>query len=258
MAPADARTLLAHLLQVSVTWIYAHESDSLQADTVDRFGALVERCRAGEPLAYVLGYRDFWTLRLQVTPAALIPRRETEHLVEWALECVDAGAEDLLDLGTGTGAIALACKSARSSLRVTASDLSRDALALAQTNGRTLALEVEWRQSDWFANFGDRSWSLIVSNPPYIADQDPHLRQGDLQAEPDMALISGSDGLVALRQIIDLAPRHLSSEGWLLLEHGFDQAEQVRGLLSERGFASIATRRDWSGHERITGGMWCH
>lgn len=258
IAPADARALLAHVLDVSVTWIYAHESDPPQADTADRFDALVERCRGGEPLAYVLGYRDFWTLRLQVGPAALIPRRETEHLVEWALERADAGAEDLLDLGTGTGAIALACKSARPSLRVTASDVSGDALALAQANGRALALEVNWCQSDWFSGLGDQSWPLVVSNPPYIAEQDPHLREGDLPAEPHLALVSGPDGLTALSQIIDAAPHHLRSEGWLLLEHGFDQAERVRALLSQRGFVSVATRRDWSGHERVTGGMWCH
>lgn len=252
----DAEVLLASILEVERAWIYAHGDAQVQPTDIHRFRTGVEALISGEPLAYLLGYRDFWTLRLRVTPDVLIPRRETEHLVEWANQCIGDGALRVLDLGTGSGAVALACKSEHPEAEVCGVDLSSQALACARANGRDLALSVEWREGDWFDAVPGERWQLILSNPPYIAADDPHLCAGDLPAEPATALVAGKTGLESLEQIIERAPEFISRGGWLLLEHGFDQAAAVREILANRGFTTVSTRRDWSGQERITGGQW--
>jgi release factor glutamine methyltransferase len=176
--------------------------------------------------------------------------------VEWANQCIGDGALRVLDLGTGSGAVALACKSEHPEAEVCGVDLSSQALACARANGRDLALSVEWREGDWFDAVPGERWQLILSNPPYIAAEDPHLYAGDLPAEPVTALVAGKTGLESLKQIIERAPEFISRGGWLLLEHGFDQAAAVRESLADRGFTTVSTRLDWSGQERITGGQW--
>lgn len=256
IARQDAEVLLASVLGVERAWIYAHGDALVPPDLAQRFRQGGEALRAGEPLAYVLGYRDFWTLRLRVNNDVLIPRRETEHLVEWASERIAAGAQRVLDLGTGSGAVALACKSDHPEAEVCAVDLSPDALACARANGQSLGLSVDWREGDWFCAVKGERWQLILSNPPYIAADDPHLDAGDLPAEPTSALVAGKTGMEALQRIIGTAPDFIEQGGWLLLEHAFDQAPPVREALNDAGFTAVSTRRDWSGQERITGGKW--
>jgi release factor glutamine methyltransferase len=252
----DAEALLATVLVVERAWIYAHGDEQVNPGNIDRFRKMAAARADGEPLAYLLGYRDFWTLRLRVNRDVLIPRRETEHLVEWANECITAGARRVLDLGTGSGAVALSCKAEHPEADVCATDLSPKALACARANGDDLNLSVDWREGDWFDAVPGERWQLILSNPPYIAAADPHLNEGDLPAEPARALISGETGLESLRHIIGRAPDFIEHGGWLLLEHGFDQASPLQEALFAGGFSTISTRRDWSGQERITGGQW--
>jgi release factor glutamine methyltransferase len=177
-------------------------------------------------------------------------------LVEWAIECIDAGAKRVLDLGTGSGAIALACKAERPDAMLTAIDCSVEALACAKANARSLGVQVEWLESDWFEQLGVAQWDLVVSNPPYISASDAHLQQGDLPAEPDSALVGGQTGLESIEHIVEHTPDHLVPGGWLLLEHGFDQADAVIACMQDRGFQHICSRRDWSGQPRMTGGQW--
>ena len=260
----DAQLLLARLLQRPRAWLIAHDDhrvDTAQADTFAR--QLVERAR-GQPLAYLLGEREFHGLTLQVTPDVLVPRPDTEVLVDWALEllataarrhpsaAVGAAPPTVADLGTGSGAVALAVKHACPQARVSAVDLSTAACAVARANGQRLGLEVEWLQGDWFAPLAGRRFDLLVSNPPYIAAADPHMAA--LHAEPQEALSPGLDGLAALRQLCAAAPAHLQPGGWLLVEHGFDQGGAVRSLFEAARLAQVATRRDLTGHERCTGG----
>ena len=252
----EAEMLLAHVLGVQRAWLFSHGDEGLAPDDADAFMVHARARANGEPLAYLMGYRDFWSLRLIVDQHVLIPRRETEHLVEWALECLDSGPQKVLDLGTGSGAIALACKSERPDLSVTGVDQSEQALACARRNSEALGLEVCWKQGSWFEPVEAGGWDLVVSNPPYIAANDVHLGQGDLPAEPSGALIGGKTGLEMLEHIVTEAPPYLRASGWLLLEHGFDQAEQVRALLTNRGFSNVAMREDWSGQPRISGGQW--
>ena len=252
----EAEVLLAHILGVQRSWLFAHREDCVSPDDEAAFMTQARARANGEPLAYLMGYRDFWTLRLAVDRHVLIPRRETEHLVEWALECIDAGAQKLLDLGTGTGAIALACKSERPELSVSGTDQSKQALACARRNSHVLGLDVAWYQGNWFEPVKGRDWDLVVSNPPYIAAEDRHLNQGDLPAEPDSALIGGATGLEMLEHIVIETPPYLRSNGWLLLEHGFDQADAVTACMRDQGFQRISSRRDWSGQPRMTGGQW--
>ena len=240
---SEAELLLAHLLEVDRGWLIAHADEPLDDRSAGMFLTL-------------LGYRDFWTLRLAVSRDVLIPRRETEHLVEWELECIDAGAQTALDLGTGSGAVALACKAERPAIRMTGVDLSQQALLCAKENSRSLALEVDWRHGDWFQAVPETRWDLVVSNPPYIAVNDLHLTQGDLPAEPDTALVAGNTGLEAIEQIIEQAPQALNAAAWLLIEHGYDQAEAVTELLRSTGFQHVHTRQDLSHQARITGGQW--
>ena len=252
--PAEAELLLAHALGRSRTWLLVHADDEIAADATARFEALVERRVAGEPVAYLTGSRGFWTLDLAVTPATLVPRPETELLVELALARIPVDADArIADLGTGSGAIALAIAKEHPRARVVATDASSDALDVARENAKRNGIaNVEFRHGDWFTPLDGEKFDLIASNPPYIAFGDPHLDEGDLRFEPASALSSGSDGLDAIRVIVRDAPSHLRTSGWLLLEHGWEQGEAVRALLREAGFVDVATERDLEGRDRVT------
>ncbi len=252
--PAEADLLLAHALGRARIWLLAHGEDDIAADDAARFLALVERRAAGEPVAYLTGSRGFWTLDLAVTPATLVPRPETELLVELALKRIPVDAESrIADLGTGSGAIALAIAKERPRTRVVATDASGDALDVARGNALRNGIgNVEFRAGDWFAPLAGEMFDLIASNPPYIALGDPHLEEGDLRFEPPSALSSGIDGLDAIRSIVRNAPAHLRAGGWLLLEHGWEQGEAMRALLRDAGFVDIATERDLEGRDRVT------
>ena len=241
------------------SWLVAHDDQRLQAPEVGTFEALVARRLAGEPLAYIIGVKEFFGLSFGVSNAVLIPRPDTETVVQWALQTIkaletDASAPHILDLGTGSGAIALAIKSQAPQCLVTAIDASATALAQAARNGQQLGLDVTWRQSDWFASVDHLLFDVIVSNPPYIAANDPHLR--DLRHEPLSALASGADGLDDLRHIIAHSGPYLREGGWLLLEHGYDQAKPVAELLKAAGFKAIGHQTDLGGVTRCTGGRW--
>lgn len=254
-ARVDADVLLGWVLGRERAWLRCHDRDALEPAALAAFDAAVTLRMAGEPVAYIIGVRGFWSLDLAVTPATLIPRPETELLVEWALECLPADEpRRVLDLGTGSGAIALAVKRERPRCAVTAVDLSAAALAVAAGNAERLGLQVTFRESDWFAALAGERFDLLLANPPYIAPDDPHLGQGDLRYEPRHALAAAEAGLADLRRLAEAAPAHLAPGGWLLLEHGYDQGAAVRALLAANGFAEPATRRDLAGHERITGG----
>ena len=253
--PGEAVMLLSHLLDRPQAWLYAHGEDAVPAAAVAGFRGLVARRAAGEPVAYLLGHRGFWTLDLAVTPDTLIPRPETELLVEQALARLEAAAPArVADLGTGSGAIALAIASERPVAQVVATDRSEAALAVARGNAVANGLEgrVEFRAGDWFAPLAGERFDLVASNPPYIAEGDPHLAEGDLRHEPPAALASGADGLEAIRRIVAAAPGHLRPGGWLLLEHGFDQGPAVRALLVAAGFGEVATVPDLEARDRVS------
>ncbi|SEI67396.1 [protein release factor]-glutamine N5-methyltransferase [Azotobacter beijerinckii] len=225
----------------------------MPAEVAARFAADLARRRAGEPVAYILGRQGFWSLDLEVAPATLIPRPDTELLVETALALLPATPAAVLDLGTGTGAIALALAAERPAWRLTGVDRVGEAVALAERNRRRLGLgNADFLQSDWFSALDGRRFDLIASNPPYIATDDPHLVLGDVRFEPASALVAGADGLDDIRRIVAAAPDHLAANGWLLLEHGFEQAGAVRALLAAGGFVEVHSRRDLGGHERIS------
>lgn len=247
----DAQTLLGHLTGQNRTWLVTH-GDAPVAGVE----AALRRLADGEPLAHVTGWQPFHGLLLQVTPATLIPRPDTETLVDWALERLAAlpGRPSVVDLGTGSGAIALALKAACPRAQVTAVDLSADALAVARANGQQLALEVDWRHGNWFEPLAGQRFDLVVSNPPYIAGDDPHLPA--LRHEPLTALTPGGDGLADLQTLIDGAPHYLRDGGWLLMEHGWDQAGAVFAHLAARGFSAADLRRDLAGRPRASGGQW--
>ena len=256
--PTDAEWLLGHVLDRSRTWLIAHRDDPLSPAAAERYGALLARRAAGEPVAYLTGRRGFWRFDLAVTPDTLIPRPETELLVERALERLPADrAVAIADLGTGSGAIALALAHERPRARVLATDASAAALAVARANAQALGLaNVRFAEGDWCAALAGERFDLIASNPPYIAEGDPHLDCGDLRFEPAAALSSGADGLDAIRRIAADAPRHLHPGGWLLFEHGLDQGAAVRALLATLGYAEIATERDLEERDRVTLGRW--
>lgn len=250
----DAEWLLAHVLGRPRSWLFAHSGDPVPTAAALRFASLSARRQAGEPVAYLTGTQGFWTLDLEVSPATLIPRPETELLVELALARIppDAAAR-IADLGTGTGAIALAIARERPRARVIATDASDAALAVARRNGlRNHIANVEFGEGDWLTPLAGERFHLIASNPPYITEGDPHLGEGDLRFEPPTALSSGSDGLVAIRRIVRDAPAHLAAGGWLLLEHGWDQGEPVRALLAQAGFIEVETARDLEGRDRVS------
>lgn len=255
LARLDAQMLLLHALDRPTgdrAWLVAHDGDVLPDEAAQRFAGYCQRRAHGEPVAYLTGHKEFFGLQLQVDARVLDPRADTETLVQWALELLDRPM-DVADLGTGSGAIALALQSQRPEARITAADASNEALAVARANAARLGLPVTFRQGSWLE--GDTAqYGLIVSNPPYVAAADPHLAA--LRHEPQQALVSGPDGLDDIRQIIQQAPQRLSPGGWLLLEHGHDQAPAVRGLLATQGFAQVGSRKDLAGIERCSGGQW--
>ena len=254
----DAELLLLHCLgRDERSWLIAHDHDELQADVIEVFSSMSAERLKGVPLAYLLGHREFWSLKLKVTRDVLIPRPETELLVEWALELASRyDLESMLDLGTGSGAIALAVKQDAPHLSVTASDVSESALRVARENAEDLGLPVEFVESSWFDALEHRRWALIASNPPYVAADDAHLKKGDLRFEPSTALTDGGDGLSSIQEIASNAPNHLEAGGWLLIEHGYDQASDVRSILELNGFSKVSLRNDLAGRPRVTGGCW--
>ncbi|SMS11993.1 Release factor glutamine methyltransferase [Pseudomonas viridiflava] len=255
-ARLDAELLLAAALGKPRSFLHTWPERIVSTEAALAFAGYLQRRRTGEPVAYILGQQGFWKLDLEVAPHTLIPRPETEMLVEAALELVPAFAPaQVLDLGTGTGAIGLALANDRQQWKITAVDRVPEAVALAERNRQRLQLDnAEVLNSHWFSALEGRQFDLIISNPPYIAETDPHLSMGDVRFEPGSALTSGPDGLDDLRTIISEAPVHLSPGGWLLLEHGYDQGPAVRELLIRHGFERIQTRRDLGEHERITFG----
>ena len=251
----DAQLLLAHQLGRDRAWLLAHDSDALAPDVLARFEADVRRRAGGVPLAYLTGTREFHGLRLQVSPAVLDPRPDTETLVDWALELLartDDERPAVVDLGTGSGAVALAIAHRCPAARVTATDLSPEALAIAAANARRLGLAIEFAAGSWWSAVAGRQFAMAVSNPPYIAGDDPHLAA--LRHEPLLALTPGGDGLEAIRTIVAGAPQALLPGAWLLIEHGWDQAEAVRALLHSAGFDAVQSRHDLGGHARCSGG----
>ncbi|MFZ3152920.1 peptide chain release factor N(5)-glutamine methyltransferase [Pseudomonas sp.] len=253
----DAELLLAHALGKSRSYLHTWPERELEAAQLERYQQALARRQAGEPVAYILGQQGFWSLELEVAAHTLIPRPDTELLVENVLALLPATPAALLDLGTGTGAIALALASERPAWRLTGVDRVPDAVALAERNRVRLKLNnARFVTSHWFSALAGQRYRLIVSNPPYIASDDRHLAEGDVRFEPSSALVAGADGLDDIRLIIALAPDYLQAGGWLLLEHGFDQAAAVRELLSARGFSAVQSRRDLGGHERISLGRF--
>lgn len=254
----EARLLLSALVEKSAAWLLAHDDEALDEAQAARYADWVARRAAGEPVAYLLGRREFYGREFAVAPGVLIPRPETELLVEVAIAKVGSGDTaknpTVLDLGTGSGCIAISIALECPSASVIAVDASVEALALARQNAQRLRAPVQFLHSNWFAALGDARFDVIVSNPPYIAEHDPHLQQGDLRHEPRAALASGATGLDDMRRIVDAAPAHLHPGGTLWLEHGYDQADAVRALLRAAGLAAVASRRDLAGIERISGG----
>lgn len=250
----ETRILLGHALQLTRVQLITQSERALSADEARRLSALIQRRRQGEPIAYLVGAREFYGLTFEVTPDVLIPRPETELLVELALQRAAPGSH-ILDMGTGSGAIAVALAHTRPDLKLTALDLSAAALAVAQRNAERHRVDVRFLRSDWFGALQQERFDLIVANPPYIVAGDAHLAQGDLRFEPQDALTDHADGLAALRNIIDGAAGHLAPHGWLLVEHGYDQAAPVRSLLASAGFEQVQSWRDLAGIERVSGGI---
>lgn len=251
----EAELLLMHVLGRERAWLYAHATDPVDAAISEQCARLIGRRIAGEPLAYITGRREFWSLDLALTSDVLIPRAETELLVELALQKIPLNIPvDIADLGTGSGAIGLALASELAQARVLATDASAAALAVAKSNAVRLRIDnIEFAQGNWCKPLGARKFDLIVSNPPYIAAADTHLEQGDLRFEPAAALASGSDGLDAIREICSAVSKHLKPNGWLMLEHGYDQGPAVRQLLDEYGYSQIFTALDLESRERVSG-----
>lgn len=257
-ARVEVNALLQHCLNVNLAWLLGHENDVLENHVLAEFEALLKRRLTGEPIAYIIGKREFYGLEFKVTPDTLIPRPDTETLVDAALEKIPQEKPcRVLDLGTGTGAIAIAIAKHRPMAQVTAVDTSPAALAVAQESARNLKVgNVQIARSDWFDALEGKIFDVIVSNPPYIAEHDPHLDQGDLRFEPMAALAAGEDGLQDIRQIISQARQHLEPRGWLMLEHGYDQCEKVAALMKMAGFSAISSSADLSGVFRVTLGQY--
>ncbi len=250
----DAEVLLRHVTGCPAADLVARAGRVLTDDETRRLDALIARRQAGEPIAYLTGEREFWSMTFQITPAVLIPRPETELLVERALAHVPADARwTIVDAGTGSGAVALAIARERPRCRVIATDRSPEALGIARANAQRLNVtNVEFFEGEWLEPLGRLSSEMVVSNPPYVRADDPHLNEGDVRFEPTGALIGGPDGLDAIRALARQAFAHLMPGGWLLLEHGHDQAVAVAAILTEAGFCEIACHRDLAGHDRVT------
>lgn len=253
-AALEARLLLQHVLVVNRAWLIAHADDTLTPQQLATFETLLQRRIDGEPMAYILGEREFYGINLKVSPDTLIPRPDTETLVEAALNAMPHNQTlDILDLGTGTGAIALAIAKHAPQSQVTAVDFSEAALVIAQQNAQNLAINnVTFLHSHWFQALVAQRFDVIVSNPPYIEEHDLHLSLGDVRFEPKSALTSGADGLDDIRHIVSLSPQHLTQQGWLLLEHGYNQAEAVADLMAQAGFKNITHALDLAGIKRVT------
>lgn len=258
ISSGEARVLLRHVLGCSAAYVEAHCDDALPTEAAERFDEWVKRRAAGEPIAYLTGVREFFGHEFAVTADVLIPRPETELLVELGIARLKGPnritAPRILDLGTGTGCVALSLALELPAAQVTALDVSAAALLVAQHNAQRHGVELDCIESDWFAVLDSQQYDLIVANPPYIAAGDMHLRQGDLRFEPRQALVSGGDGLAAIRRIIGGAARHLLPGGWLLFEHGYDQAAMTGLLLQQEGFTDIEQHRDLAGIVRVSGG----
>ena len=252
---AEAELLLLHAVRQSRSWLFTHADDVLDRDVQTAYAELLERRARGEPVAYITGSRGFWSLDLEVTTATLIPRPETELLVELALERLPRDSIcAVADLGTGSGAVALALASERPQCRVTATDASAAALEVARRNAARLGIDnVAFVQGDWMVPLGDARFELIVSNPPYIEADDAHLVRGDLRFEPATALASGRDGLDDIRRIVATAREHLAPGGWLLFEHGWNQGDAARALLRQAGYDDVFTAQDLEQRDRVSG-----
>ncbi len=251
----DAELLLMHILQVNRAWLFTWPEKELSPDQTSQLAELLTRRAQGEPVAYLIGVREFWSLPLKVAPSTLIPRPDTETLIEWALELVLPENTRAVDLGTGTGAIALALASEHSTWQVSAVEFNPEAVELARENTERLGLAITVAQGSWFEPV-QGTFDLIVSNPPYIDPSDHHLDEGDVRFEPRSALVAEQNGLGDLEYIIENAPLYLNNEGWLLLEHGYDQADAVCDYLHQRGFVDVENRCDLGGQPRISGGRW--
>jgi release factor glutamine methyltransferase len=251
----DAEVLAMHVAGLTRTQLVTRGDQPLSAVQDARLAALVARRARGEPIAYLIGEREFWSMTIKVSPATLIPRPETEHLVEHALAHIALDADDtIVDVGTGSGAIALALARERPRARIIAVDVSAAALAVARENADRLGLKVAFCQSDWLAPLAAAQADMIMSNPPYVADDDPHLRTGDVRFEPATALRGGADGLDAIRALAHAARAALRPGGWLLLEHGYDQGTAVAAILHARGYTDVRGYADHAGHDRVTEG----
>ncbi|WP_431222149.1 peptide chain release factor N(5)-glutamine methyltransferase [Serratia sp. L9] len=255
-AKRDAEILLGFVTGRARTYLLAFGETQLTPEQTEQLAVLLARRECGEPVAYLVGEREFWSLPLSVSPATLIPRPDTECLVELALARLPPAPCSILDLGTGTGAIALALASERPDCQITGVDLQADAVALAQHNAQKLAIgNAQFRQGSWFTPVAGQKFALIASNPPYIDEADPHLAQGDVRFEPSSALVAADHGLADLAAIVQQAPDFLQPQGWLLLEHGWQQGENVRKLLNAAGFIKVETHRDYGGNDRVTLGQ---
>lgn len=253
----EARVLLRHVLSCEEAFLIAHGDDELTAEQSADFGRLIARRAAGEPVAYLTGSREFYGREFTVTPAVLIPRPDTELLIELSLQRLPVNGGRVLDLGTGSGCIGVTIAAERPQCRVTLVDASAEALDVARGNAyRYAAANTTLLHSDWYAALADAQYDLIVANPPYIAAGDAHLQQGDLRFEPQAALAAGADGLADIRRIVAEAPSHLASGGWLLCEHGHDQADTCTALLQQTGFVEVFSARDLAGIRRVSGGRW--
>ena len=255
-AKRDAEILLGFVTGRARTYLLAFGETPLTAEQAEQLTVLLARRERGEPVAYLVGEREFWSLPLSVSPATLIPRPDTECLVVLALERLPATPCAILDLGTGTGAIALALASERPDCQLTGIDLQPEAVALAQHNAQKLAINnARFMQGSWFTPLAGQKFALIASNPPYIDEADPHLAQGDVRFEPGSALVAADQGLADLAAIVQQAADYLEPQGWLLLEHGWQQGENIRTLLNAEGFIAVATHRDYGGNDRVTLGQ---
>lgn len=259
LARLEVQRLMSHVLGQPRAWLLAHGDERVDDTHRARFEQLIARRLDDEPLAYLLGSESFHDLTFDVSPAVLVPRADTETLVDWALECIAlahrdaAGTLHIVDLGTGSGAIAVTVAARGGDVSMTAVDVSDDALAVARRNAARHGVHVDWQRGSWWVPLDGRRFGLALSNPPYIAAGDAHLPA--LRHEPTLALVSGAEGLDALREIIEQAPSHLRTDAWLLVEHGFDQGAAVRSLFTDAGFKHVQTRRDGRRQERCTGGQ---